>query len=241
MATFKTESNEDIVLDPNGTGRVKILDSGDNVLSIDVEALTGNHSLTLPDADVTLPSGTLLVSGGALGTPSGGTLSSCDAATETAKGVVELATSTEINDGTDPARAVCPDQLAASDFGIVYVSFRSADFTSNLATGDGKDYLHIPPALNGMNLVYVHARVITAGTTGTTDFQIANVTDTVDMLSTKLTIDSAETGSDTAATAAVINAATDDVATNDVLRLDLDAVSTTAPKGYIVTLGFRKP
>jgi hypothetical protein len=61
------------------------------------------------------------------------------------------------------------------------------------------------------------------------------------MLSTKLTIDSGETGSDTAATPAVINTSYDDVATNDLLRIDIDAISTTAPKGLIVTLEFRLP
>ena len=56
----------------------------------------------------------------------------------------------------------------------------------------------------------------------------------------KLTIDSAETGSDTAATAAVINTSNDDLATNDVLRVDIDAVSTTPPQGLIVTLTVQK-
>lgn len=83
-----------------------------------------------------------------------------------------------------------------------------------------------------------HAEVITAGTTGTTDIQIYNVDNAVDMLSTKLTIDSAETGSDTAATAAVINTSNDDVDENDVIRIDVDAVSTTPAVGLIVTLGF---
>ena len=50
-----------------------------------------------------------------------------------------------------------------------------------------------------------------------------------------------ETGSDTAATAAVINASNDHVNTNDVIRVDLDAVQTTAAKGLIVTLGFQLP
>jgi hypothetical protein len=92
-----------------------------------------------------------------------------------------------------------------------------------------------------MNLVEVHAEVITAGTTGTTDIQIHNVTQAADMLSTKITIDSAETGSDTAAAAAVIDTANDDVATNDVIRVDVDAISTTAPKGLIVSLVFQLP
>ena len=61
------------------------------------------------------------------------------------------------------------------------------------------------------------------------------------MLSTKITIDSGETGSDTAATAAVIDTSNDDVASWDVLRIDVDAVSTTAAKGLIVTLEFRLP
>lgn len=77
--------------------------------------------------------------------------------------------------------------------------------------------------------------------TNTTDIQIANVTDSVDILSTKLTIDSAETGSDTAATAAVIDTSKDDLATNDLLRIDVDAVSTTPAKGLIVTIECRLP
>lgn len=112
---------------------------------------------------------------------------------------------------------------------------------TELATGDGAGYFTVPEELNGMNLVSVHARVVTAGTTNTTDIQIANVTDSVDMLSTKITIDSGETGSDTAATAAVIDTTKDDVATNDLLRIDVDALSTTKPKGLIMRLKFALP
>lgn len=76
----------------------------------------------------------------------------------------------------------------------------------------------------------MHAEVLTAGTTGTTDIQIYRMRGTSDMLSTKITIDSGETGSDTAAAAAVIDSSYDDVVSYDVLRIDVDAVSTTAPK-----------
>jgi len=112
------------------------------------------------------------------------------------------------------------------------------EYATDVATGDGKAYFHVDSRLNGKDLVDVHAEVITAGTTGTTDVQIYNVTDSVDMLSTKITIDSGETGSDTAATPAVIDTTKDDIATNDLIRIDIDAISTTAPKGLIVTLGF---
>ena len=50
-----------------------------------------------------------------------------------------------------------------------------------------------------------------------------------------------QAGSDTAAAAAVIDGTKDDVVTNDLLRIDVDAVHTTAPKGLIVTLVFRLP
>jgi len=122
-----------------------------------------------------------------------------------------------------------------------YMTMIPISFTASTATGDGQFYAHIPPQMDGYNLTYVHAEVITAGTTGTTDIQIHNVDNALDMLSTKLTIDTTETGSDTAATAAVINTSNDHVNTNDVIRLDIDAVSTTPAKGLLVTLGFREP
>lgn len=115
------------------------------------------------------------------------------------------------------------------------------DFATSVVTGDGKFYAHIDSRLDGMDLVDVHGEVITAGTTNTTDIQIHNLTQTADMLSTKLTIDTGETGSDTAATPAVIDTNNDDVAENDVIRIDVDAISTTAPKGLLITLGFRLP
>jgi len=114
------------------------------------------------------------------------------------------------------------------------------DWTTDVSTGDGKFYFHIGQKLDGLNLSYCHAEVVTAGTTGTTDIMVYNVTDTVDMLSTVITIDSTETGSDTA-TPYVIDTANDDIAENDLLRIDVDAVSTTAPKGLLVTLGFSLP
>jgi hypothetical protein len=115
-----------------------------------------------------------------------------------------------------------------------------AEWATDLTTGDGKAYLRIDTPVAGKNLVSVHAKVITAGTTNTTDIQIARVRAgvAVDMLSTKLTIDSTETGSDTAATPAVINASNRGVILHDLLRVDIDAVSTTAPKGLLITLGF---
>jgi len=162
-------------------------------------------------------------------------------ASDSSKGKVELATISETNTGTDATRAVTPDGLSGSNLGTKALQITVFDYTKEVVTGDGCGYITIPSSYNGMNLVAVHARVITAGTTGTTDIQIYNLTQTADMLSTKITIDSGETGSDTAATAAVIDTSNDDVASWDVLRIDVDAVSTTKPKGLIVTMEFRLP
>ncbi len=112
---------------------------------------------------------------------------------------------------------------------------------SNTSTGDAKRFFRVPKELDGFNLVDVAAVVYTAGTTNTTDIQIRNKTQTADMLSTKLTIDSGETDSATAATAAVIDTSNDDVAWKDVIAIDIDAVSSTPAQGLVVALTFAKP
>ena len=111
---------------------------------------------------------------------------------------------------------------------------------SAITTGDGKAYFRINSELNGYNITAVAAHVTTVSSSGTVDVQIANVTDTVDLLSTKITIDANEKDSSTAATAAVINTANDDVATGDEWRIDIDAAGTGA-KGLIVEITFSMP
>lgn len=165
------------------------------------------------------------------------------AATDSATGVVELATIAETNTGTDTARVVTPDGLAGSNYGTAVVPLIVFDDGTDCATGDGAGdiWFRVPSILNGFDLVGVAACCQTAGTTGTMDIQIHNVTQAADMLTTKITIDSAETDSSTAATAAVIDTANDDVATGDQIRIDVDAVHTTAAKGLLVELQFRLP
>jgi len=165
------------------------------------------------------------------------------AASDTAAGKVELATAAETTTGTDATRAVTPDGLAGSDYGKRVVGVQVVDAATNTATGDGKAYFRIPSVMNGWNLVAVAAHVYTAGTTNTTDIQIRRTRSgsSVDMLSTKITIDSAEVDTLTAATAAVINASNDDVNTGDKISVDVDAVSTTPAQGLFVELIFQLP
>lgn len=141
------------------------------------------------------------------------------------------------HDGNSAEQINYPDIF---DLPIQYLQFEVFGAGIDTATGDGKYYLHIPSGLDGLTLVEVHGLVAVAGVTGTLDVQIANVTDSVDMLSTKLTIDTTEVGSDTAASPAVINESNNEIQENDVLRIDVDAIhSGTAAKGLVITLGFK--
>lgn len=111
---------------------------------------------------------------------------------------------------------------------------------ANLTVADGLTHFTIPIELDGMNLVSVGAHVYTGSSSGLPTFQIHNLTDAVDMLSTKITIDATENDSKDATTPAVIDAGNDDVATGDVLRFDCD-VAGTGTKGMEIRMGFKLP
>lgn len=131
---------------------------------------------------------------------------------------------------------------ARTNLGIdtVVVSIQVTDPSgATLATGDGKAYFRVPSLVNGGTISAVAAHVTTVSSSGSVTVQIHNVTDTVDVLSTALTIDANEKDSATAATPAVINASNDDVATADELRIDIDGAGTGA-KGLIVELTFTR-
>lgn len=166
------------------------------------------------------------------------------AASTTVAGKVELATTAETTAGTATNLAVTPDGLAGSDFGTKTIQVELVASDTSVVVGDavGGWFFWVPASLNGWDIVGAAAAVTTAGTTGTLDIQLRNATQTADILSTKLTIDSGETDSSTAATAAVIDAAQDDLTTGDKIYVDVDAVhSGTAPQGLVVQLTLQKP
>lgn len=98
----------------------------------------------------------------------------------------------------------------------------------------------IPAELNGMNLVDIEAYVTTVSSSGLPTVQIRNITQTADMLTTKVSIDASENTSLTAATAPVIDTGNDDVATGDLIAVDVD-VSGTGAKGLGVVMSFQTP
>jgi hypothetical protein len=204
-----------------------------DLLIIDDGAGGANRKTTV-DRIATLFAGTGL-------TASSGVIT-VDAASTTAAGKVELATSAEINTSTDADRAITPDQLAASNYGIRYVQIMAVAAGTDLTVADGLAYFHVPAGLDGMDLVEVHAEVFTAPVGSTATFEISNNGAATQMLSTNITIDAGETGSDTAATAAVIDTSNDDLDTNDLIQINCTQIgSGTAGAGLMVTMGFRIP
>jgi hypothetical protein len=217
--------------------------------------LSNNTSITLPTTGTLVNSAvTSLTSLGTVSTSLTGVLRAdsgvlsadtdvtdiVSAASTTVAGKIEVATAAETTTGTDATRAVSPDGFADSDYGKRIIQIKVIDDTTTLTTGDGKIIFCIPVELNGYNLVDADAFVTTVSSSGLPTVQIRNVTDSQDMLSTSITIDANEFTSYTAATAPVINASYDDVATGDRIAIDVDVAGTEA-KGLGVILSFQLP
>jgi hypothetical protein len=112
---------------------------------------------------------------------------------------------------------------------ILMYRVQDKDTNNAVATGQGGDF-SCPVA---GTITSVVATVDTAGTTGTATYDI-NLNGTTIMSATKLTIDTGEKTSRTAATAAVLT--TTAIAIGDVLTFDTDATHTTPAKGLTFTI-----
>lgn len=124
--------------------------------------------------------------------------------------------------------------------GPFVVELMASDFTTSLTAGDGKAGFMIPAKLNGWNLVRADAGLLAAqSSSGAVQVQIRNATQAADMLTTPITIDANESTSHTAATE-VVDVANDDVATGDLIMVDIDSAGTGA-KGLICVLEFELP
>lgn len=107
-------------------------------------------------------------------------------------------------------------------------------------TGLGGRCFEVLSDYNLKNLVSLSVNVGTVGTSGSANlFQVRNFTDSVDILTTKLMLDASENKSSTATTAYVIDLTKDDVATGDILCVDIDQLNTTPPQNAIIVLGFK--
>jgi hypothetical protein len=210
---------------------------------------SGAYAVTLTataETNVTLPTtGTLLASG------TGTADASVTDASTTAKGKVELAIASEVTTGSSSSLAVTPDALRGSDYGKKVFLLEVFEDATALATGDGKLYIPVPTEYAGWNVVAVSAHVGSAiSSSGAVDVDIARCAavatgircsgTVADVLSTDITIDANEDGSETAATAAVINTDNDDLPTAGHLRIDVDGAGT-GTKGLIIRIVVQKP
>jgi hypothetical protein len=108
---------------------------------------------------------------------------------------------------------------------------------TDLTVTNGLTFFPVPSAWNGRTVSRVFIYTPTAGTgTGTTTIRFYNVTQATDLFTTSPSIDPTENGSDTAATAYVIDG-TVTLATDDIIRIDCTAITgTAAAQGLTFTL-----
>lgn len=130
--------------------------------------------------------------------------------------------------------------IAQGIYGTRTVSLNVVNHDISLSVSDGLGYYIVPSELDGMDLVECHAHVFTVSSSGIPTFQIHNLTNAEDVLSTKLTVDVGEKDSLTAATAAVINPTKNNVAHGDELRFDCD-IAGTGTEGWQIRLKFQTP
>ena len=154
------------------------------------------------------------------------------------------ATAAETTTGTDAAKFVTPDGLAGSVHGKRFLSVLFGDPNgSALTTGDGKGFFPpMPSEFNGWLIVGVIAGVTTVSSSGLPTYQLRNVTQSFDVLTTKASIDASKTSSLTAATPPVIDTASSHnvIATGNIYAVDKD-VAGTGEKGDSLTIIIQAP
>jgi hypothetical protein len=119
----------------------------------------------------------------------------------------------------------------------VVLEIKVIDDASVITVGDGKFIFAISEDLNGASFTAAEAYITDASSSGLPTVQIRNVTDSVDVLSTRVTIDVGEFTSYTAVTRSVVNTANAILATGDLIAIDVDVAGTVAMGlGVILTV-----
>lgn len=156
--------------------------------------------------------------------------------------LVQLASAAETTTATSAAKSITPNALRGSQFGYRTLEVQLLNSGKPLTVTDQiSNYTFTVPAwMDGWNLVDIDFSVDTVSSSGTPTFQVYNITQAVDMLSTAVTIDANENNSFTAATQPAIDTANDDVSAGDRIQFDCD-VAGTGTQGCTVIAVFQKP
>jgi len=110
--------------------------------------------------------------------------------------------------------------------------------SETILTGNGVLYFTVPSSENGRVLKSAHAAVVVESNVDPIQLQIYNITQTVNMLSTIMEIDTGEFSTYTATTPPVVDTDNDDVSTGDRLRIDIQDDGNDAAEGLEIHLVF---
>lgn len=160
----------------------------------------------------------------------------------TVEGDVELATTAEIDAGTDSTRAMPVDQFVASKRNVTWLVFNLVEAATDTATatniyGDFESPIAGTVLQSDTTPFYLYATNSTAGTTGTMVVDIS-FNGTSIMTTNKLDFDSTEKTTTTASTMPDLTDTT--LAVGDIITIDIDAIHTTAAKGLTVYMAVRE-
>ena len=205
-----------------------------NLLGANIVTLTGTQTLT--NKTLTTPTiASFANSAHDHADAAGG--GSVVSASATVSGVIEIATITEIDTGTDAGRAVSPDGLQGSKRNIRYLQFRLIPKATDVTADTDFQGDFICPfdgtILQDDTLVnQLFAWTDTAGVTGTMVVDI-HLNGTTIMTTNKLDIETGEQGTQTALTQPDLT--TTAISAGDVVTFDVDSIhSGTAAKGLVV-------
>lgn len=173
---------------------------------------------------------------------SGNVDAAVSAASGTTAGKVELATSTEIDTGTDSTRAIPVDQFVASKRNIRWLVFNLIEASTNVATGTNIGGDFVSPIAGTIlqsdtTPFYLYATNSTAGTTGTMVVDI-KIGGTSIMTTNKLDFDSTEKTTTTATTPPDLT--TTSLAVGDIITIDVVSTHTTPAQGLTVYMAIRE-
>ena len=152
-----------------------------------------------------------------------------------------VATSAEINTGTDNAKFVSADALAGSLIGSKEVAWTIHDSDTDTAIAQGKQSFSVPSSMVGFELIDFTCSVadLNSAASDSTTVVLRRVRGATpaDMTSTGVTILFSEyTASDE-----TIDTDNDELALGDNLYIDVDAVTTAVQKGLSCSAVFRLP
>ena len=157
----------------------------------------------------------------------------------------DSATAAQVTIGTNSTAYVVTRSLSQSDYGKRVIEIQLFSSASAITASSASGFFRIPSVMNGWNLTSLAGQVYTtaSATAIGTQIGIRNKTDNTNMLSTNLYIDGNEFDSSTSQTAVAINASFDDVATGDLISVDIvrAGISTNVPSGLVIELQFILP